>query len=203
MVGYSMVDPPRDEFSSQEPRPSGKGDEERMRALMEDHLPQLRAFVRLRTGRALLAKDSLSDLVQSTCREVIEDLPTATLTTKRAFLHWLYKAAERKIVDRARYWGRAKRDPGKLAEFDDFEGLDQVYNRLGTPSRIASGREELERFEQTFAKLPEDYQVVILLHRVVGLPHAEVSREMNRSENAVRSLLFRALAHLSTLLEAK
>ena len=42
---------------------------------------------------------------------------------------------------------------------------------------------------------------MILLHRIVGLSRAEVAREINRSETATRSLLFRALARLSTLLE--
>ena len=46
--------------------------------------PRVALDARLRTGRAILAKDTLTDLVQSTCREVIEDLPAATFHDRLA-----------------------------------------------------------------------------------------------------------------------
>jgi DNA-directed RNA polymerase specialized sigma24 family protein len=42
---------------------------------------------------------------------------------------------------------------------------------------------------------------VISLARIVGLSHAEIAKEMGRSEGAVRTLLSRALARLATLLD--
>ena len=45
--------------------------------------------------------------------------------------------------------------------------------------------------------LPDEYRQVILLARIVGLSHADLAREMGRSETAVRTLLHRALARLA------
>ena len=45
----------------------------RMQRLLEEHLPRLRAFIRLRTNQAIRARESCSDLVQSVCREVLEE----------------------------------------------------------------------------------------------------------------------------------
>ncbi len=50
------------------------GDPIAIDALLEANLPALRAFVRLRMGPTLRAKESASDLVQSACREVLEGL---------------------------------------------------------------------------------------------------------------------------------
>jgi DNA-directed RNA polymerase specialized sigma24 family protein len=41
---------------------------------------------------------------------------------------------------------------------------------------------------------------VILLHNVVGLTHDEIATELQRSVGAVRNLLYRGLARLSTLM---
>ena len=54
-----------------------------------------------------------------------------------------------------------------------------------------------------FGELPDDQREVILLARVVGLPHAIVAQEMGRTPAATRTLLSRALARLATRLEEK
>lgn len=54
--------------------------------------------------------------------------------------------------------------------------------------------------EQAFEDLAEDYREVILLVRVVGLPHARIAETMERAETATRTLLSRAPARLSTRL---
>ena len=47
--------------------------------------------------------------------------------------------------------------------------------------------------EAAFDSLPDDYREVITLARIAGLSHAEIARQMARSESAVRMLLSRAL----------
>ena len=63
-------------------------------------------------------------------------------------------------------------------------------------------RESSERLESAFEHLPDEYREVLLLARIVGLSRAEIGEKMQRSENAVRSLLFRAQAKLASLLSA-
>jgi RNA polymerase sigma factor (sigma-70 family) len=64
-------------------------------------------------------------------------------------------------------------------------------------------REELERIEAAFGQLSEDQQQVILLSRIVGLPHSAVAEELGRTPAATRSLLSRGLSRLAVLLESQ
>ena len=53
---------------------ASSGDRGALLELLERYLPELRAFIRLRTGPRLLARETPDDLVQSVCREVIGNL---------------------------------------------------------------------------------------------------------------------------------
>ena len=170
------------------------GDAEAVRALVEDHLPRLRAFVRLRCGAALRARESASDLVQSACRDVLANLDGFQWEGEAAFRSWLYTAAARKVADRAEYWQAQRRDVARDAP--DEQALLEVYRRSATPSQVAMGRESLERIESAFDELPDDYREAVVLSRVLGLPRAEVARRMGKTEVSVRHLLFRGLAQL-------
>ena len=171
---------------------------------MDDHLASLHAFVRLKMGRLLAAKEGSMDLVQSACREVLADLPRSPGLSKAHVRHWLFMAAERKIVDRARYLQAAKRDarleatpaPGDA----EAASLADLYATMATPSQHAAGRELLERMEVAFAQLPEDDREVILLSRLAGLSHAEIAERRGATEGAVRTQLYRALGKLGATL---
>ncbi|MCB9882292.1 MAG: sigma-70 family RNA polymerase sigma factor [Planctomycetes bacterium] len=186
---------------------ASRGDEEAVEVLLARYLPGLQAFVRLRAGRMLLARESCSDLAQSVCRDVLENVDRFQYRGEIAFKKWLFTTAMRKIADRYEYYRAAKRDvareatpsPGK-STVTDLDVLN-CYRAFYTPSQHAVAREELERAEQAFQSLPEDQQEVIVLAKVVGMSRAEIAVEMGRSEGAVRTLLHRSLAHLAELLE--
>ncbi len=74
-----------------------------------------------------------------------------------------------------------------------------AYADLVTPSQEAEAQEAGERLERAFDELPEQYQEVITLSRIVGLRFDEIAEQMGRSPGAVRTLLGRALARLSEL----
>ena len=76
--------------------------------LLVRHLPGLEAFVRLRMGAALRQLLTAPDVVQSVCREVLEDLTDFEFRGEAAFRHWLYVRAENKL----RMQGRFQRDHG-------------------------------------------------------------------------------------------
>jgi RNA polymerase sigma-70 factor (ECF subfamily) len=175
------------------------GDPGAIDALFERHLPGLLAFVRARAGPALLAKEDSLDLVQSTCREVLRDAPAEGYRDEAGFRHWLFLAAERKILDRARYHGRGKREAGSeiTPSRAEVELLRRGYGGLETPSVEAMHKEELAALESALQRLGEEHRSVILLARVVGLSHAQIAEQLGKSEVAVRSLLYRATARLA------
>ncbi len=180
--------------------------------LMRRHVSALRAFVRLNAGAKLTQREAHSDLVQSICREILQNLGGVEWQGSAAFRAWLFQTARSKIIDRARFWESQKRTPARevaLADDSDANDVDNVVARdlLGhyatfcTPSQDAILHEEQERIERAFAELPESYREVISLARIAGLPHKEIATRMGKNENAVRQLLFRALAHLALLLD--
>jgi RNA polymerase sigma-70 factor (ECF subfamily) len=198
------LDPAPDPEGAELVRRATAGDRDAVEELLAAHLSRLRAFLRLRMGGAVRSKESTEDLVQSVCREALERLDGFEYRGEASFRHWLFQQAEHKVVDRARFYGRAKRAAREVPldvrreEAETLRGLESLF----TPSRDAVAREELARLETAFAKLPADQREVILLARIVGLPHAEIAGRMGRSVSATWTLLSRALARLSMHLES-
>jgi RNA polymerase sigma-70 factor (ECF subfamily) len=190
---------------------AARGNRGAVASLLEAYLPGLRAFVRLRMGNVVRQKESCSDIVQSACREVLENLERFKYPGPTAFKQWLYKTAARKIGHRQEYWLADKRDAGREVEPVPSAGeatgprsdarLLDLYGSFCTPSRNAVTREELERIEEAFDQLSEDHRGVILMARILGMSRAEIAAEMGRSEAAVGNLLFRALAQFAELLD--
>lgn len=168
--------------------------------LLTQHLPELRAFVRLRSGPRIRQLESCSDLVQSVCREVLEGSEERAFPTDAAFRMWLMRVAEHKIIDRLRFHSRAKRDVERTVMDGAIEELAEPYARLHDPVDAADLRDQVARVEAAFDELPEDYREVISLAHILGLSHAQIAVEMGRSVDSVRNLLFRALARLGRIL---
>jgi RNA polymerase sigma-70 factor (ECF subfamily) len=181
---------------------AAQSDRAALEALLVQHLPGVEAYLRLRMGPLLRAKESASDLVQSLCREVLVDLPRFEYRGEAAFRGWLYAQARHKLIDKHRYLAAEKREPGRerSADAEGATTVLDVYGTLCTPSRDLSAREAVAKIERSFDALSEDYKEAITLHRMVGLSHAEIAAQMGRSEGAVRNLVYRGLAQLALAL---
>lgn len=183
---------------------ASRGDADAVALLLERFLPGLRAYLHLRAGRALLARESSSDLAQSVCREILEHVDRFRYRGEAQFKKWLYTTALRKIANRYEHYGAVKRNALKevpLAGGESDDALDpavaEACRSLLTPSRQVMAREELERIERAFELLSDERREVILLSRFVGLTAREIGEQMGRSEDSVRQLLHRALAELA------
>jgi RNA polymerase sigma factor (sigma-70 family) len=185
---------------------ASRGDAAAIDELLTTHLPALRAFVRLRMGPTLRARESSCDLVQSICREILENAERYRFRGEDNFKRWLFTTALRVVKNRAKYWQREKRAARREASrrppdsIGTHASFSDCYRSLITPSREALAREEVERFERAFETLSEEHREVISLARIVGLSHAEIAKQMNRSEAAAKQLLYRALTALSLAL---
>ncbi len=183
-----------------------QGDPIAIDELLDRYLPGLRAFIRLRTGRLLRAKESASDLAQSVCREVLQHMDRFQYGGESGFKNWLYTTALRKIANRQAFYQAQRRDARReiqkpLGEEQRQSQLLAAYATICTPSQHAMAHEELARIEGAFEKLPEDYRDVICYSRILGLSHPEIAEAMERSEGAVRTLLSRALTRLAEVLD--
>jgi RNA polymerase sigma-70 factor, ECF subfamily len=199
-VGYS---PPRSMSDwKQAIESASRGDPAAIDGLLQRHLGGLRAFVRLRMGRELRARESASDLVQSTCREVLEHAGRYQHTSEACFRRWLFTEAMRKIKNRVQFLHAEKRDVAReVSDVLDLPGLAGAYADLHTPSAALSLKERIAQLEAAFDHLSDEHREVITLARIVGLSHQEIGEQMGRSEAASRMLLYRALSELGSALE--
>ena len=165
--------------------------------LLVRQLPGLEAFVRLRMGAALRQRTSPPDLVQSVCREVLEDLGDFEFRGEAPFRQWLYTRAENKLREKHRYHHAGKRSSAREVAAPDGSTFLPAYQTLCTPSRELAAREAMARIEAAFDELPDDYREAISLHKLCGLSHAEIAVQMDRSEGAVRNLVYRGLSRLA------
>ncbi|NNL87214.1 MAG: sigma-70 family RNA polymerase sigma factor [Myxococcales bacterium] len=183
-----------------------KGRAEAFDRIFDEVMPELRAYVRLNTGQRIRQRESMSDLVQSVCREVFEDLPGFRGEGERQFKKWLFTVALNKIQQKGRFHGARRRTPSlevrpvAPASCSTTFGNDQVlnaYKSICTPSRHAAAGEEVQRIEKVFDQLSDDHRRVITLSCFLRLSHAEIAAEMGRTESATRMLLARARAELA------
>ncbi|MBX3462535.1 MAG: RNA polymerase sigma factor [Planctomycetes bacterium] len=178
------------------------GDRRAHDELFTRNLPALVAFLRAKVGGELSVRESVGDLAQSVCREVLLDLPRLEFRSEEQFRAYLFLQASRKVVDRYRYHKQAMRDAARVeplpSEADEAEVLG-AYGGL-TPSRAAGAKEELTRVEAALQLLPEAQRDAVLLSRLAGLGYEEIARQRGISESAVRGLVARGLARLAGLL---
>jgi RNA polymerase sigma-70 factor (ECF subfamily) len=169
--------------------------------LLVRHLPGLEAFVRLRMGPGLRAVATPPDLVQSVCREVLEDLTGFEFRGEAPFRHWLYVRAENKLREKHRYHHAQKRDRGQEVALPEASTFLPAYRTLCSPSHELEVRETMRRVEAAFDQLPDDYREAVTLHKLCGLSHQEIAERMGRSEGAVRNLVYRGISRLALLVD--
>lgn len=197
-----MTGPRRVRIDAEDPDPR-RGVSDHLAEVLESQLPRLAQYVRAQLGAKLRSRESVSDIVQSAAREVLEDLRALPTPSREELRAWLFRAAERKLIDKARYWNAERRDPA-VEERRPNGGDDSPGDRRRPtderPSTALHMAEELERLERALESLSPEHREVILLARILELPHATIGQLMDRSEGATRMLLVRALTRLTELL---
>ena len=180
-------------------RASRSGDRAALEELLRRYLPGLRAFVRLRMGPALRARESSGDVVQSVCADLLA-AHGLEFDGEAAFRNWLYVAVSNKLRNHDRWFHAAKRDAGREVP-PDGEDLAACYARALSPSGVLMARERVARLESAFDALPEHYREVVTLARIAGLTYEQVATATGRTPDSVRNILARALNQLASELE--
>jgi RNA polymerase sigma-70 factor, ECF subfamily len=181
------------------------------RAQLFDRYDQyLRILAQAQVGRRLRAKCAPSDLVQQTLLEAHRDFATFQGNREPELVAWLRRILAHNLYNEARRYNAQQRDAAREVSLDQVQaGLDRSSLLLArcvaadtpTPSQAAVERESAVRLANAMARLPEDYQTVLLLRVFEELSAEEVARRMSRSAGAVRMLQMRALTALKEQLE--
>lgn len=171
------------------------GDDTSLDELLARYLPNLHAYVHVRMQGGLRARESSMDVVQSVCRAALAERGRFDFRGEESFRAWLFTTALNKIRDKHRLHHREARDVRREEQDVTLEAV--VANSMLSPSEDAVAAERARAVHRALAILPEDYREVISLARVVGLPHKAIAEVMDRSEEATRQLLGRALAQFA------
>lgn len=179
------------------------GDRQALERLIERYLPRLHAYVRVRLGPRVRAREASADVVQSVCGELLAAMPKFEFRGEERFRDWLFTSALNKIRDKQRYHDRAKRDAGRERDGDADDGCMAHVASWVTPSVDAIGGETARALAEALDELSEEHREVITLARIVQLPHVVIAESMGRSEPATRQLLARALLQLAQRLKRR
>lgn len=195
-----MADGADDDEAKRLAQRASQGDAAGIEDLLTRYLPRLRQFIRGQVDAQQRLHESVSDIVQSTCRELVAAGADFEWQGEARFRSWLFTTALNKIRMRLRALRAQKRDAGHR-EAIEADVLPDARAGIESPSQVAMGVEAGERMERALDALAPDFREVIALARLAELPHVEVARIMGRSEVAVRSLLARALVALTRELD--
>jgi len=184
---------------------AGQGDEQAIGALLERHLPGLRAYIRLRMGARIRRWDSEEDVAQSVCVEVLRGLEGFTYQGEAAFRHWLFTMARRKLTQREVHLRAQKRDVDLVVTNTRSNRgrdpiADEVQRAFGTPSEMAIRGETLDRIMAALDAMPEETREVILMSRLAGLSAGDIAGRLGKEPATVRVTLCRGLAALGEAL---
>jgi RNA polymerase sigma-70 factor (ECF subfamily) len=169
---------------------------------------RIHRITRLRMGRELRSKLDSMDIVQEALISIVKDLDKFTYKNEGDFLRWTSKIVENRIRDNVDKFHAAKRDMHREVHIQDRnshtkEGHDNSLEpmRVTTPSVLFSKKEELDKLESAIDKLKPEYRMVIISVKIEGLSLKEIGDKMNKSADAVRMLISRAMASLTEIFE--
>ncbi len=186
-----QADPP----STGRPDPDGElmarvraGDRDAYRQLYEKHLGPIVRYAAKFTGNRARAEELGQDIFLQVYRARERWEPRARFTT------WLYTIAHNLCLNEVRrfdYRGRI----GPL-ENPAGEPLDLPDARALAGEAAVSGHQFSERLRVLVAELPEAQRTALLLSRVEDLRYEEIGTVLGCTEQAVKSLIFRATRRL-------
>jgi RNA polymerase sigma-70 factor (ECF subfamily) len=125
------------------------------------------------------------DVLQDTFCKAFETIQRFRWQGEGSFYAWIAAISEHVILNATK-----KRQLRALQ-------LDRDLPESGTtPGQRLSREERYERLKASVRALTPDQRQAVMLARIDGLPTKEIASRMNRSEEAVRQLLTRALREL-------
>ncbi len=182
------------------------GDAVTLGRLLDSYRNYLNLLARLQLGRLLQAKVDASDVVQEAMLDATRYFPRFEGHAEGQFVDWLRAILSGILANTLRrYLGTQARDirlERNLAQ--EAEQSTAALGRLlvdphSSPSQAAMRGELSVLVANALARLPEDYQTVIVLRQLEGLTFAQVAERMERSVASVEKLWLRGVGRLKRL----
>ena len=153
--------------------------------LYERHAAKLLSYCLHQLG----SREEAEDAVQTTFMNAFRALGRGIVPEAESA--WLFKIAENVCLSRRRSsWRR-----GRIESPSDFEIIEEI---IPGPARQ---NDELIGIEDALASMPEQQRRAILLREWQGLSYREIAEELEVTQSAVETLIFRARRSLAAGLE--
>ncbi|MBC8351517.1 MAG: sigma-70 family RNA polymerase sigma factor [Planctomycetes bacterium] len=175
------------------------GDRDAMGELLGAYRSYLRAITEAEIDGALKARVDSSDIVQQTCLSAIQKIGDLDGSNQGQFVAWLKRIHLRNVQDAIRHnRGTEKRSISKEQQLQNSSSAPrEPPHPLGdTPSQNAIRRESTDELKTALARLPEDQREVVQLRCFEVWEFQRISEHLDRTHDAVASLLKRGLRNL-------
>lgn len=181
------------------------GNESALDQLCSIYSERVQWMVRLRMGRELRSKMESMDLVQDVLINALKGLGDFEYKDEGDFVRWLSKIAQNALYDNLDRLHADKRDINKELPFGGYGPTTNRFVRnpgpidITTPSVIMSRREDLDKLSKAIDMLKPEYRELIIQTKIDGLSYSEIGDRLNKSADAVRMLVSRAMASLTVV----
>ncbi len=185
-----------------------EGDASALNQLCHIYGERVRRIIRLRIDRRLRPKLDSVDVVQDALMLALGGLKDFTYKNEGDFLCWVSRIAENRLRDVLDRFHADKRDirreipfkkRGETTEGGSMGPADPTATT--TPSAVVSRREEFDALEKAMDALSPELREVIVLTRIEGLSYREAGDRLGKGPDAVRRLVVRAMATLTSHFE--
>lgn len=163
-----------------------EGDEDAFAAIYRARVRDVIRYV----GSLVRDPHRVEDVVSQTFVLAWRDIPR--LRQPERFEAWLFRIAHNQAMSDLR---RRPTAPLEAAP----EPADE--SRDASPAALVEADADAVAVRNALARLPEVHRTVLVMRFLLDLPHAEVARELGKSEEAVRALQYRALVRMRELME--
>lgn len=182
------------EASSALLRNARDGSSEALDLLFERYAPRLLALIRARMGPTLRSEMESRDLLQTALLKAFRRIEQFEGSGEASLMSWLARIAENEIRRQATYQGREKRNVARRSSLDQ---ADDVADRVRSQVSQMVLDEDLRSVASALAQLDEPYREIILLRQIEELSYREIGARLNKSPDACRMLLARAMTALA------
>jgi RNA polymerase sigma-70 factor (ECF subfamily) len=167
--------------------------------LFRDIGPRLLALIRMRLGPLLRRRIESQDVLQATLLKAFARLDQFDGSGSNTLMGWLAVIAGNEMRDLTDYHRRSRRDLGAEVPIGDHAA--RIEADVATLVRRLELEEQQLRLERALDDLKPEHREVILLRKYEELSFEEIGRRLDRSADACRMLLARAMAALTRAME--
>ena len=176
--------------------PSKEGDSDARNQLLGELQEYLLRVAKRHMDPTLTHKAGASDIVQLSLIQIIENFDKFRGSSSAELRGWINTIVANEMNGLRRKFRTAKRDFTQEKHIEPRSSTSPGNvppDAHLTPSSAAMHEERRAKFHETLDQLSEEHAQVIRLRNIERLPFKEIGEIMDRSENAVSKLWYRAI----------